>query len=135
MLDELKDEKIKGMFLSKANKTFEALKDRAERSNNVAELKNLSLEISTSKDRLINDITEQTMRLRMAAKAAQNSEQDIQQETPKPIRIRKTVSLRNVVQGTSWFINDEKDVDKCLQEIKTGIMQELKESKEIRLEV
>jgi hypothetical protein len=135
VLDELKDEKIKDIFLSKANKTFEALKDRAERSNNVAELKNLSLEISTSKDRLINDITEQTMRLRMAAKAAQNSEQDIQQETPKPIRIRKTVSLRNVVQGTSWFINDEKDVDKCLQEIKTGIMQELKESKEIRLEV
>ena len=33
--------------------------------------------------------TEHTMRLRMAAKAAQNSEQDIQQETPKPIRIRK----------------------------------------------
>lgn len=144
VLDELDTDELKNLYSSNVQDKFGALSVRANKSNNVATLKNLVLEVHATKDNLLNMIENKRLILahQAAMKVQTNAAADaktaahIPNISPvAPIRARRTVSIKNIVAGNTWNISSEQDIDRCLAEIKTKLKIELARGEELKLEI
>ena len=148
VFEELADKKCHDIFANSFLKTFEEIKNKAERADNVAELNSIKVAIDDIKLSCINKIDieerkiaqrEEEERLRKEREAAGNTEVDTSAEPVKPIKpvveTKKYTTIQKVSNTMSWQIRNEEDVKKYVAELEANLLKTLKEMDEDILNV
>lgn len=148
VFEELADKKCHDMLANSFLKTFEEIKNKAERADNVAELNSIKVAIDDIKLSCINKIDieerkiaqrEEEERLRKEREAAGNTKVDTPVEPVKPIKpvveTKKYTTIQKVSNSMSWQIRNEEDVKKYVAELEANLLKTLKEMDEDILNV
>lgn len=148
VFEELSDKKCHDMLANSFLKTFEEIKNKAERADNVAELNSIKVAIDDIKLSCINKIDieerkiaqrEEEERLRKEREAAGNTKVDTPVEPVKPIKpvveTKKYTTIQKVSNSMSWQIRNEEDVKKYVAELEANLLKTLKEMDEDILNV
>ena len=148
VFEELSDKKCHDMLANNFLKTFEEIKNKAERADNVAELNSIKVAIDDIKLSCINKIDieerkiaqrEEEERLREEREAAGNTKVDTPVEPVKPIKpvveTKKYTTIQKVSNTMSWQIRNEEDVKKYVAELEANLLKTLKEMDEDILNV
>lgn len=148
VFEELADKKCHDMLANNFLKTFEEIKNKAERADNVAELNSIKVAIDDIKLSCINKIDieerkiaqrEEEERLRKEREAAGNTKVDTPVEPVKPIKpvveTKKYTTIQKVSNTMSWQIRNEEDVKKYVAELEANLLKTLKEMDEDILNV
>jgi len=120
-------DQFKGKFVG----LFSELHNKLEKSNEVAAVKNIRYESDALKTRCLNELAQYETK-HMEAKLIEIERQKKITgiatpvvPRPVPIKIPKTVSLRQVTVGQTVTIEKEEDIDLFLKTLKTRLMREL----------
>lgn len=148
VFEELSDKKCHDILANSFLKTFEEIKNKAERADNVAELNSIKVAIDDIKLSCINKIDieerkiaqrEEEERLRKEREAAGNTKVDTPVEPVKPIKpvveTKKYTTIQKVSNSMSWQIRNEEDVKKYVAELEANLLKTLKEMDEDMLNV
>lgn len=148
VFEELADKKCHDIFANSFLKTFEEIKNKAERADNVAELSSIKVAIDDIKLSCINKIDieerkiaqrEEEERLIKEREAAGNTKVDTPVEPVKPIKpvveTKKYTTIQKVSNSMSWQIRNEEDVKKYVAELEANLLKTLKEMDEDILNV
>ena len=137
VLDTLKGKLCFDVFQTRVIKEFEELKNKADTSNNVANLQSIKLESDVLKVRFLNEIEDKESKLLA-------SQQPIQPETIEdargtsvtqpviPVKRRKSISTINTT--STWQIETEEDVKKYIQVLEKKLISSLEENTVINIE-
>ena len=155
VLDELEGKLCRDRLRQDAIKRFEELQDKADRCQNVATLQNIKIEADTLKVRCLNEIAsmENMMQKQKAAleAAAQVPKQEYGQKTAQPsmvkeksdpyaaapqpvIKTHKIVSIKSVLNETTWQMETEADVKWYVAELEKKLLARLEENAIIHIE-
>ena len=148
VFEELADKKCHDIFANSFLKTFEEIKNKAERADNLAELNSIKVAIDDIKLSCINKIDieerkiaqrEEEERLRKERESAGKEEVDTPVEPVKPIKLvvetKKYTTIQKVSNSMSWQIRNEEDVKKYVAELEANLLKTLKEMDEDILNV
>ena len=148
VFEELADKKCHDILANSFLKTFEEIKNKAERADNVAELNSIKVAIDDIKLSCINKIDieerkiaqrEEEERLRKEREASGNTKVDTPVEPVKPIKpvveTKKYTTIQKVSNSMSWQIRNEEDVKKYVAELEANLLKTLKEMDEDILNV
>lgn len=148
VFEELADKKCHDMLANSFLKTFEEIKNKAERADNVAELNSIKVAIDDIKLSCINKIAleerkiaqrEEEERLKKEREAAGNTKVNTPVEPVKPIKpvveTKKYTTIQKVSNSMSWQIRNEEDVKKYVAELEANLLKTLKEMDEDILNV
>ena len=110
---------------------FIEISDGASRCNNVSVLRSYADKAEALKIRLLNEMD--ALDADIAKKKAEEEQKKTAGEGGKPVDIvvkvpvKKTrnVTIKNVTHTSSWRIESEADVDKCINQLKQSLMNEL----------
>ena len=139
VLDTLKGKLCFDVFQTRVIKAFEELKNKADTSNNVANLQSIKLESDVLKVRFLNEIEDKESKLLA-------SQQPIQPETIEddwgasvtqpviPVKRRKSISIKTINTTSTWQIETEEDVKKYIQELEKKLISSLEENTVINIE-
>ena len=131
VIEELEKTDLEDKFASKYRISFDNLKRRAEACNNVAMVNGFKIEADTLKMRYLNEIAKELERQKPPIKSTSGGDT----EATKPIIIkRKNISIKDVNPSNSWRIEDEKDLDKYLKELKERLEKELEKNTILNIE-
>ncbi|HCC06813.1 MAG TPA: BREX system P-loop protein BrxC [Clostridiales bacterium] len=137
MLDELNKKEFADKFRDRYVKLFEELLDKLDRSNNIAEVKNVRHESDALKVRLLNEIADYERKLaEELAKHTQVNEPDgvtTVDQVKKVLKTEKNVSIKQLTAGKMVTIEKEEDIDAFLQGLRAKIIGELDENTVIKL--
>lgn len=147
VLNTLDEKEFAPVFREKFLHAFEELKQKLDKSNEIAKVKNIRLESDTLKLRCMDEITE----YEEAHRPPVNPEPPVDPATPpidggsvRPVqpvappiqpkqKKRKNVSISNVTGARTYSIENEQDIDKFLAEMKQKLLKELDENTIITL--
>jgi hypothetical protein len=116
------------------------LKDKAEHCNDVAALQAISVEADVLKLRCLNEIaeTEEQMLPKpqppIADPIDNGGDTTITPPAPKPIKKRKSISIKSINTSATWQIETEDDVRKYISELETKLISSLEENTVINIE-
>ena len=110
---------------------FIEISDGASRCNNVSILRSYADKAEALKIRLLNEMD--AMDADIAKKKAEEEQKKNAGEAGKPVDIvvkvpvkkTKNVTIKNVTHTSSWRIESEADIDKCVNQLKQSLMTEL----------
>ena len=128
-MDELEGKLCHDVMVNRCLRAFDELKDKAERTNNVAVLQNIKIEADALKVNLLTEIArkEAEMTPRDAPDPADPEQQDTPVvPQPKPKK-NKIVSIKSVTSAATWQLETPEDVQKyitALQNKLNGMLQE-----------
>jgi hypothetical protein len=139
------------MFGKRCFDRFGELKDKAEACNNVASLQNIKIEADALKVRFLNEIAafvakrqadaeEERKRREQEEKEKQGGQNDSKPDQPsvlvqvKPVKKRKTVSIKSVNSSTTWQLETPEDVQKYISALQAKLNGLLEEDTIINIE-
>ena len=129
IVDELEGKLCHDVMVNRCLRAFDELKDKAERTNNVAVLQNIKIEADALKVNLLTEIArkEAEMTPRDEPDPADPEKQDTPVvPQPKPKK-NKIVSIKSVTSAATWQLETPEDVQKyitALQNKLNGMLQE-----------
>lgn len=136
VFEELDKKSYKDEFYTRYFNKFKELYEKAEASNNIAKLQNITIEADALKVRLLNEISDKDNEIaKELAKIKVRETKGDYPVIPKPIvKKKKSISIKAVNMSTSWQIETEKDVEKYILELKERILKELEENTVVNIE-
>lgn len=145
VFDELDGKECKPQFSDKFAKSFSDLSDKAQSCDNIANLKNISVEADALMTRSLNEIfaAEKKITDSKAVKITppiqpgdDTGAEPIQPVAPvvSKVKKRKAVSIKSLNTSSSWQLESAADVDKCLADLKNKLMSTLEEDTIITIE-
>lgn len=103
-------------------------------------MQNIKIEADALKVRCLNEINKEEAKIiaeEQAAKNAGNNETG-DTDTPavpvRPVKKKKTVSIKSINNAATWQIESEEDIKRYLDELKTKLMATLEEDTIINIE-
>lgn len=145
VFDELDGKECRPQLSDKFVKSFSDLSDKAQACDNIANLKNISVEADALMTRSLNEIfaAEKKIADSKAAKitppiqpeddAGAAPVQPVAPVVPK-MKKRKAVSIKSLNSSSSWQLESAADVDKYLADLKNKLMNTLEEDTIITIE-
>ena len=134
VLDELSgkhcEDKLRARFIEK----FAELREKADSCNNVATLQNIKVEADALKVRLLDEIAEEEARSVIVYPPIDGGEDNTVIEPVKPIKKKKTVSIKAVSASATWQIESEADIDAHLKELRKKLIGTLEENTIVNIE-
>lgn len=123
-------------FSDRFIKSFDEIREKATKCNNVATLQNIRLEADALKLRLLNEISKRDEQL---AKVRETPPTYAGGPTPVPKpqpakKTRKNISIKSLSLSASWQIETEQDVDNQLAILREQIIKELAKDMIISIE-
>ena len=138
VFDELEGKLCHDVLKDRFVKLFSEINEKAETCNNVATLQNIKVEADALKVRCLNEIEKKEAELTPQlepAKEKNNTGKDIPTLAPvKPIKKRKTISIKTVNNATSWQIETEEDVRKYVADLEKKLIGSLEDNTVINVE-
>ncbi|NCC01269.1 MAG: BREX system P-loop protein BrxC [Clostridia bacterium] len=138
VFDELEGKLCHDVLKDRFVKLFSEINEKAETCNNVATLQNIKVEADALKVRCLNEIEKKEAELTPQpepTKAEDNAGEDVPTPAPvKPIKKRKTISIKTVNNATSWQIETEEDVRKYVAELEKKLIGSLEDNTVINVE-
>lgn len=135
VMDTLETKNYANVLHTKFKGVFEDLKKKLGTSNEIAGIKNIKLESDTLKIRCLDEIEEyertyltETESISPIVDDNEDGLATIPQIKQAPrLKKRKNISISNVAGARTYSLENEKDIDKFLAEIKDKLMRELNE--------
>lgn len=145
VFDELDGKECRPQLSDKFVKSFSDLSDKAQACDNIANLKNISVEADALMTRSLNEIfaAEKKIADSKAAKITppiqpgdDTGAEPIQPVAPVVTKVkkRKAVSIKSINTSSSWQLESAADVDKYLADLKNKLMNTLEEDTIITIE-
>lgn len=141
VFDELEDKKCQDKLVNKYIRLFDELREKANHCNNVATLKNITLEANVLKDRCLDEISEEEAKI-VATQQASTVVEESTGENSNPIsavsqpkvKRKKTISMKSINNATPWQLESEADVKKYITELEKKLMNTLEDDTIINIE-
>lgn len=141
VFDELEDKKCQDKLVNKYISLFDELREKANHCNNVATLKNITLEANVLKDRCLDEISEEEAKI-VATQQASTVVEESTGENSNPIsavsqpkvKRKKTISMKSINNATPWQLESEADVKKYITELEKKLMNTLEDDTIINIE-
>ena len=140
VIQELERKQYKNELLEAYNNKFMALKEKADRTNDVVVFQGIKLEVDTQKSRLFDEMNERDRKLAKEA-LEQNKQQppnnnvqvNVQNDKTKTDAVVVTekvpeikhLSIKSVNTGGMWHIKDKNDVDAHIEELRERLYKEI----------
>ena len=140
VFDELSGKKCHDILVNKFINLFEEIHDKATKCNNVATLQNIKIEADALKVRCLNEISKEEAKIIAAEQPAKNSgnnetgDADTPAVSVRPVKKKKTVSIKSINNAATWQIESEDDVKKYIAELESKLMNLLKNDTIINIE-
>jgi hypothetical protein len=137
VFEELDGKLCKPKLSDKYVRLFQELKDKADSCNDVAALQSIPVEADALKVRCLNEIAQMEEKLTpVTPSPAPNdtTESVTPQPVAKPVKKRKSVSIRTVNTAATWQIETEEDVKKYIAELEKRLIDTLEENTVINVE-
>ena len=125
-LERLVSKPYKEDLISRFEKGFEGLKNKAKSCNNVAMLHNIKLEADVLKVRFLNEIDSKDQVIRETQE--QYGDESNQADDTNKKTILKAYSLKSISTSTTWIIKSEEDIEEYLEKVRTGIRSKIEEN-------
>jgi hypothetical protein len=154
VFEEAGTQNCREKFDQRVTDRFKELKEKAEHCNNIALLQNIRYEADALKVRFLSEIA--AYAAKQAIPSVSTAVNDVKEDydenvssvsdsssngetkvTPLPTvipKVRKVVSIKNVVTSTSWQLETEDDVEKYVTSLQTRLKNILKENTIIDVE-
>ena len=145
VMSELEGKKCRSLMISKAVEKFLALDAKIESCNNIAVLKNISIEADALKLRLLNEIADEEAKIIASEKPGEGSKDPLknngnglvnntdEKPVPKP-KVQKTISIKSINSESTWRIETEEDLKKYMDTLKARLLQQLKDDTILNIE-
>lgn len=142
VFEELDGKLCKPKLTDKFVRLFQELREKSEQCNNVAKLQGIIVEADALKLRCLNEIVEMEEKLtpvtpHLATNGVGNSG-DVDKPTPppvvKPVKKRKSISIKSVNTFSTWQIETEDDVKKYVSELEKRLIATLEDNTVINIE-
>lgn len=137
VFEELDGKLCKEKLSEKFIQRFQELKEKAEHCNDVATLKAITSEADALKLRCLNEISdmEEQLRAEQASKEAPaNPDTPTAPPVVKPVKKRKSISIKSVNTSSTWQIETEDDVKKYVSELEKHLIATLEDNTVINIE-
>ena len=140
VFDELSGKLCQSKLSDKFVRLFQELKDKAEHCNDVAALQAISVEADALKLRCLNEIAETEEQMLPKPQPPITDPTDnggdttITPPAPKPVKKRKSISIKSINTSATWQIETEDDVRKYISELETKLISSLEENTVINIE-
>lgn len=123
------------LFNDRFHYRFVELKEKLEKSNEVAAVKNIRYESDALKTRCLDEIAEYERKQLEAQKKKQELIFGHDQSPPPVVKVKQTksISLRSMTTAQTIRIENEQDIDEFLATLKIRLMKELSEETSINL--
>ena len=127
----MEPKEYKDTYLGRYNTLFKEIRDGAEHCKNVSSLRSYADKAEALKIRLLNEMDALDAEL-AKKKAAEAQQQGGGDGDPKvdlvvkvPVKKTKNVTIKNVTHTSSWRIESEADIDKCVEQLRESLKDEL----------
>ena len=140
VFEDLKDKKCHDKLANKYIDLFREIHEKATHCNNVATLQNIKIEADALKVRCLNEINKEEAKIIEEEQSANNAGNNDTRDTDtpavpvRPVKKKKTVSIKSINNAATWQIENEEDIKKYLDELKTKLMATLEEDTIINIE-
>lgn len=140
VFEDLKDKKCHDKLVDKYIRLFQEISDKANHCANIADLQNIKLEADALKVRCLNEINKEEAKIIEEEQSANNAGNNDTRDTDtpavpvRPVKKKKTVSIKSINNAATWQIENEEDIKKYLDELKTKLMATLEEDTIINIE-
>ena len=136
VFEELDGKRCKSELSAKYVTAFEELREKCERCNDVAELQAITTEADALKLRCLNEIieTEEKLTAVTTTPAPISSDDPVPVPPAKPVKNRKSVSIKSINTSSTWQIETEEDVRKYVSELEKRLISALEENTVINVE-
>ena len=125
-------DKLRDKFI----KLFDELREKLKTCNNVANLKNITLEADALKIRCMNEIDNDKVVIPDPPKPdpVYGGETPVTSSPAPTITKTKNISMKQLNSSTSWEIKTADDVEKYVDELKNRLLSEISDNTIIRVE-
>lgn len=140
VFEELDGKLCHDKLCDKFVRLFQELKEKAESCNDVAALKAITSEADALKLRCLNEIIDTEARMTPPAPPqppVTGGDGDTPPVVPppaKPVKKRKSVSIKTINNATTWQIETEDDVKKYVSELEKRLIDTLEDNTVINIE-
>lgn len=138
VFEELDGKLCKPKLSDKFIQLFQELRNKVSSCSNVAQLQGISLEADTLKLRCLNEIAEMEEKLTPATPPApdngNNTDAPAEHPVSKPVKKRKSISIKSVNTSSTWQIETEEDVKKYAAELEKRLIAVLEDNTVINIE-
>ena len=136
VFEELEDKLCRSKLSDKFVRLFGELKEKAEMCNDVAALQAITTEADALKLRCLNEIIDTEAK---TAPPVQSPVSSGDGDTPaptaaKPVKKRKSVSIKTINNASTWQIETEDDVKKYVAELEKRLIAALEDNTVINIE-
>ncbi|MGO3018693.1 MAG: BREX system P-loop protein BrxC [Anaerococcus sp.] len=131
VMEELEKTEFKDLFEQRYRASFQALKEKAESSNNISKLNGIKIEADRLKMRYLDEIAKKIDELEAEKDKRPEKRTGKENEPPtvtKPHIKRKNIRIRDINPTNSWKIESKADLDKYIRELKESLEKELDEN-------
>ena len=140
VFEELEGKKCHDKLANKYVDLFREIHEKAIHCNNVATLQNIRIEADALKVRCLNEINKEEAKIiaeEQAAKNAGNNETG-DTDTPavqvRPVKKKKTISIKSINNAATWQIETEEDIKKYMAELEERLIKILETGTIINIE-
>ncbi|MBQ9664285.1 MAG: BREX system P-loop protein BrxC [Oscillospiraceae bacterium] len=134
VLNELSGKQCEVSLRDRYIERFARLREKADSCNNVATLQNIKVEADALKVRLLNEIAEEEARTVIEYPPVDGGGDTEVIEPVKPLKKKKTVSIKSVNSSTTWQIESEHDIDQYLAALRKKLIGTLEENTIVNIE-
>ena len=136
IVDELEGKRCHDVMVTRCLNAFDELKDKAERTNNVAVLQNIKIEADALKVNLLTEIARKEAEMTPPpepdpVESEGHDEPAAQQPKPKK---NKIVSIKTVTSAATWQLETPEDVQKYITALQNKLNGMLEENTIIHIE-
>ena len=127
VLTVLRDKEYAAQYSAKYRAQFDEIKEGAEHCNNVSQLRSYADKAEALKIRLLNEMDARDATLAAKRQAEQQPADTAGEEPPAPVKTRKVknVSMKKVVGTSSWRLENREDVERCVGELRAGLLAQM----------
>jgi hypothetical protein len=137
VFEELDGKLCKSKLNDKYVGLFQELKDKANTCNDVAALQSIPVEADALKVRCLNEIAQMEEKLTPVTPPPATTDTTTAITPPpvaKPVKKRKSVSIKTINTATTWQIETEEDVKKYITELEKRLINTLEDNTVINIE-
>jgi hypothetical protein len=140
VFEELEGKKCHDKLANKYVDLFREIHEKAIHCNNVATLQNIKIEADALKVRCLNEINKEEAKIIAEEQAANNAGNNDTGDTDtpavpvRPVKKKKTVSIKSINNAATWQIESEADVKRYVAELENKLMNALEDDTIINIE-
>lgn len=126
VFEVLENKSYEGELKDRYQKLFQEIYEKAKTCNNVATLQNVKIEADALKVRLLNEMSRKDEEI--------VSKKGDGEGAVKPIKKKKSISIKSVSLTSSWQIEKAEDLDEYIRDLREQILKELEQDTIINIE-